>query len=179
MRFLSKLEQGSVLTQKVCGYFSFIAPLITRIVVGAGFYMTGQGKIAHIDRVIEYFKSLNIPYPQYQAPFVARLEYYGGILLVLGLFVRPISFLLAGSMTVAMLTADKDDVTTAFRYIFGGNVADDWSKVPTDVTSFAYWLLLVWLVLYGAGALSLDKLFGWLLRRGAKREDEPTASPQQ
>lgn len=169
MGIFGKLDQGVKLTEKVSGYLTWIPQLVTRVVVGAGFYMTGSGKIANIDKVIGYFGSLHIPFPQIQAPFVARLEYYGGICLVLGLFTRPIAFLLAGSMTVALMTADSSDIAKAFSMIFGQNVGD-WDKVPTDVTSFAYLLLLAWLTLYGAGAVSIDKLLNFFMRKQAATE---------
>ncbi len=131
-------------------YLNAVPPLASRITVGIGFFLTGSGKLAHLDRFTEFLTSLHIPLAALQAPFIAGLEYVGGILLLLGLFTRPIAFLLSGTMVVALLTAD-----TA-RFL------DSWKKtsdiVPTDVTSFAYLLLLSWLVFYGAGAVSLDRL---------------------
>jgi len=129
--------------------------LITRITLGFGFYLTGQGKLAHIDNIIEFFKSLGVPFAQVQAPFVAHLEYYGGILLIAGLLTRPVSFLLGSTMVVALATADKADFIASW-----GTTSD---KVPTEITAFAYLLLLMWLFVTGGGLVSLDALLSKLL----------------
>lgn len=129
--------------------------LLTRITVGYGFYLTGQGKLAHIDNIIEFFTSLGIPMAQYQAPFVARLEYYGGILLLIGLLTRPVAFLLSSTMVVALLTADKADFLASW--------GTESEKVPTEITAYAYLLFLIWLFVAGGGLLSLDALLSKLL----------------
>jgi putative oxidoreductase len=132
-----------------------IPALLTRITVGFGFYLTGQGKLANIGNVISYFNELHIPMAQYQAPFVARLEYYGAMLLIMGLFTRPVAFLLSGTMAVALLTADKADFIASW--------SKESEKVPTEITAYAYLLLLTWLFVTGAGLLSLDALLSKLL----------------
>ena len=129
--------------------------LLTRLAVGFGFYMTGQGKLSHIDNVIEFFTSLNIPLPQYQAPFVAHLEYYGGLLLLAGLLTRPVALLLSGTMVVALLTADRADFLASW--------STSSEKVPAEITAFAYLVFLLWLVATGAGLFSLDALLSKLL----------------
>lgn len=130
--------------------------LLTRLTVGFGFYMTGSGKLKNLDGVIEFFKSLGVPYPQIQAPFVAHLEYYGGILLLLGLLTRPTSLLLSATMVVALLTADKAD------FLASWTPASE--KVPGEITAFVYLVFLLWLFVSGAGLLSLDALFSKVLK---------------
>jgi hypothetical protein len=79
--------------------------------------------------------------------------------------------MLAGSMVVALWTADWDDIHKAFLYLFNQpGVPDDFSKVPSDVTAFAYLLYLGWLVTWGAGFLSLDRVLRWGLAKGADNE---------
>ena len=56
--------------------------------MGLVFVTTGWGKLQNLDRVIEFFRSLGIPAPEYQAPFVAATELACGLLLVLGLGTR-------------------------------------------------------------------------------------------
>ena len=138
--------------------------LLTRLMVGYGFYMTGKGKLEHIDNIIEFFKSLNIPYPEYQAPFVAHLEYYGGLLLLAGLLTRPVAFLLSGTMVVALLTADKADFIASW--------GAESEKVPAEITAFVYLVLLLWLFVTGAGLLSLDALLSKLLGLRKAPEDD-------
>ena len=153
---MSKIVWLQELINRYALYLGSIPALVTRVIIGIGFYYTGRGKLGNIEGVIEYFKSLNIPFPELQAPFVARVEYYGGILLVLGLFGRPVAAMLASTMVVALMTADKADFLATLTW-------DD--KVPTDITAFAYLLLLGWVVCYGSGVFSLDKLGAWVMRK--------------
>jgi putative oxidoreductase len=136
----------------------FIAPLATRIVIGLAFVETGLGKWAHMDRTAEFFASLGIPLPGVNAVFVATLEMVGGGALVVGLLTRPFAALLSSTMAVALLTADRGAFLASWAR------ASDTS--PTDVTSFVFLLLLLWLVTHGAGTLSLDHLLrAWLRGR--------------
>jgi putative oxidoreductase len=67
---------------------AWLPPLLARVSVGLVFVTTGWGKLQNLDRVIEFFRSLGIPAPEYQAPFVAATELSCGLLLVLGLGTR-------------------------------------------------------------------------------------------
>jgi putative oxidoreductase len=125
---------------------------LARIVLAFGFYTTGRGKLMHIENVVEFFTNLGIPYASLQAPFVARLEYYGGIALALGLLSRPVAGLLASTMAVALLTADKADFLTSWT--------SSSEKVPAEIVPFTYLILLLFIVFRGGGPLSLDYL-GW------------------
>jgi putative oxidoreductase len=87
---------------------------------------------------------------------VARLEYYGGLLLIVGLLTRLTALLLSSTMIVALLTAD--------RALFVQALAGTGEAGLTDVTPFVYLLLLLWLVVFGPGALSLDALLARWIR---------------
>lgn len=150
LRKLFRVEEWAVWS------VSWIPPLATRIVVGYGFYLTGDGKLGNIDGIVEFFRELEIPYPEYQAPFVANLEYWGGLLLMLGLLTRVLSAMLAGSMGVALMTADKEKLLESL---------DLQAFAPEGVTAFTYLLLLAWLIVAGAGALSLDRAIRWVVDR--------------
>jgi len=136
---------------KITGALQFLAPLLTRLVIGVGFYYTGKGKLGDLGKVTGFFTDLGIPFPHANAVFVSTLEFVGGICLVLGLGTRVFAGLLSCSMIVALLTADKDT--------FGQKFPSD----VTDVTSFTFLLFLIWLVLYGPGPLSIDRLLSkWM-----------------
>ena len=136
---------------RITALLAFIAPLLTRLVLGFGFYATGHGKLQDLNKVTGFFTDLGIPFPGVNAVFVSGLEFVGGILLLLGLGTRIIAALLSSSMIVALMTADR---------------ATFLQKIPsdvTDVTSFTFLVLLVWLVFYGPGPISIDKLLSkWL-----------------
>src|SRR6202789_1312816 len=82
--------------------------LSVRLYWGFQFAQTGWGKLHHLAKITGFFARLNIPFPGFNAPFIASLEFVGGILIVLGLFSRPIAFLLACNMFVAYWTADRE-----------------------------------------------------------------------
>lgn len=126
----------------------FLAPLLTRLVIGLMFYFTGRGKLAHFDRTVEFFGTLGIPFPELNAAFVARLEYYGGLLLILGLATRLVAAGLASTMVVALMTADRERLVEALSLTSDVGL--------TDVAPLPPLLFLLWLVFYGPGILSLD-----------------------
>ena len=127
---------------------SFLAPLLTRLVFGQAFFLTGRGKWMNFENTVTFFTGLGIPFPEANAAFVATLEMVGGLLLIAGLGTRIVSALLASTMVVALLTADKQ----AFVDGLGGDL--------TGVTPVVFLLALTWLVLHGPGLLSLDSLAG-------------------
>ena len=143
---------------KITAALAFLAPLLSRLVVGITFYYTGSGKRGNLDKLTGFFTDLGIPFPGVNAIFIANLEFFGGICLILGLGTRIFSFLLGCTMVTALMTADKDTLVMKFP-------AD-----LTDVTSFTLLLFLVWQVLYGPGPLSLDYFLSkWL---GLNRKPE-------
>jgi putative oxidoreductase len=126
----------------------FLPPLVTRLVMGQAFHATGDGKLRNFDNTVSFFAALEIPFPELNAAFVARLEYYGGALLILGLAPRLVAALLSSTMVVAILTADRDTFLGALRGTGEAGL--------TDVVPFVYLLFLVWIVFQGPGPLALD-----------------------
>jgi putative oxidoreductase len=118
--------------------------------MGQAFFLTGRGKLENFPRTVEFFTSLGIPMPELNAAFVSRLEFYGGMLLIVGLATRLVAAGLASTMVVALMTADKQTFLDALRGAGDSGL--------TDVTPFVYLLFLGWLVLAGPGAASLDRL---------------------
>src|SRR5277367_692106 len=64
--------------------------LIVRLYWGWQFAQSGWGKLHHLDKVTDFFTSLNLSAPGLTAHFVSGLEFVGGILLILGLGSRLI-----------------------------------------------------------------------------------------
>jgi putative oxidoreductase len=143
---------------RITGALAFLAPLLTRLVIGYSFHLTGHGKLQNLDKTTGFFASLNIPFPHANALFIGSLEFVGGAFLVLGLGTRIFAALLSCTMIVALMTSD------------GGTWLEKFPGDLTDVTSFTYLLFLIWLVLYGPGPVSLDKLLSKWLRIGQKAD---------
>jgi putative oxidoreductase len=83
------------------------------------------------------------------------LEFTGGILLMLGLFSRPIAFLLACNMFAAYWTADHEALVSIF--------SDPGKFYVADPYTFLFASLMV--LILGAGLYSVDTLVARYLRR--------------
>lgn len=157
---LESLRNGRARGLKIAAALAFLAPLVTRLVMGQAFYQTGTGKIENFANTVGFFSELGIPFPEANAFLVSRLEFWGGLLLVLGLATRFVAAGLASTMTVALATAD--------RATFLGALQGTGEAGLTDVVPFVYLLFLGWLVLYGPGAVSLD---AFVVRRLERRRE--------
>jgi len=128
------------------GFFAWLPPLIARITVGWVFVESGWGKLHHLDKVTAFFTSLGLPMPGFQAHLVATTEFAGGLALLVGLCTRLASAPLTIIMYVAITTAKRDELH-GFSDLIG-------------FSEYLYMVLLVWLIVNGAGLLSLDALVG-------------------
>jgi len=122
--------------------------LFVRLYWGWQFAVDGWGKLHNLARVTEYFGSLGLPAPGPTALFISVLELVGGILLALGLGTRLIALLLAGNMTVAYITGDREALLSFFS---------DPDKFIA-ASPFSYWLASLIVLVFGPGAYSLDAL---------------------
>lgn len=122
--------------------------LAVRLYWGFQFAQTGWGKLHNLARITSFFASLNVPLPSITTPAIASLELGGGILLMLGLFSRPIAFLLACNMFVAYWTADHEALTAIF--------SDPGKFYVADPYTFLFASLMV--LIFGAGFFALDTL---------------------
>jgi putative oxidoreductase len=120
----------------------FFGPLLARLTIGYVFATSGYGKLTNLERVISYFESLQIPAPKIQAPFIASLEVIGGIFVLLGFGTRVMSALLGSIMLVALVTAKKEALESF--------------STLSETSEYLYLVLLVWLVVAGAGRFSVD-----------------------
>jgi putative oxidoreductase len=122
--------------------------LVTRVVIGYGFYEAGRGKLGDIQKPIAYFTQLNIPYPIANAWFVSYVEYIGGALMIVGFLSRPVCAVLAIDMIVAYWAADHDAVKKLFH-------DQDFS---TFMGATPFWFLVVSLLVtaVGPGWFSID-----------------------
>jgi putative oxidoreductase len=120
--------------------------LIVRLYWGWQFAQSGWGKLHHLDKITDFFTSLNLPAPGLTAHFVSGLEFVGGILLILGLGSRLIGLVLTVNMFVAYWTADREALFAIF--------SDPGKFYVADPYTFLFASLLV--LVFGAGIFSLD-----------------------
>jgi len=139
----------------VASYFADVFLLIVRLYWGYQFFMTGKGKLLNLDKIAEFFASLQLPAPKFQALLAGTTECVGGLFLLIGLFSRLTSIPLMVTMIVAYLAADKE----AFYGIFGN--PDAFFKA--DPFLFLYAAAIVFC--FGPGRLSADQLLKYIFRR--------------
>ena len=122
--------------------------LFIRIYWGGQLAQNGWGKLHHLDKVTEYFQSINVPMPAATAHMVAALEFFGGILLVLGLGSRLISAILTINLLNAYYFGDHDALLSFF--------SDPGKFYAADPFTFLFVSVIV--LLFGPGYVSLDTL---------------------
>jgi putative oxidoreductase len=133
-----------LLPAQIASYFSWAGPLIMRIIVGYTFMLSGWGKLTHLEQVTENFVGWGIPFPNILTPFVSGVEFFGGAMLILGLFTRIPAAMLAVVMVVAIKAAKWGDVDS-LETLLGFEEA-------------TYFAGFMWLAIAGPGAASLDRL---------------------
>lgn len=130
--------------------FSWLPPLFARIVVGWVFMWSGWTKLdnlypsADFPGMIARFSEWGIPLPHVMAPFVSGVEFFGGMLLLAGLFTRLAATPLVIVMIVAVISAKWDQV--------------DSLETVLGFEEVAYMALFGWLAVKGPGPVSLDHL---------------------
>ncbi|WKZ29475.1 MAG: DoxX family protein [Patescibacteria group bacterium] len=127
------------------------AKLILRVAVGAVFVYHGKMKLfGGLAMTTGFFDKIGVPMPGIMAPFIGGVEFFGGLLLILGFAVRPIAFLHAATMVVAILAAKG---------------LSSWAKIELEVVLLA---ASVNLLLSGAGAYAID---AWMMKKGSGEHD--------
>ncbi len=121
---------------------NWLPVLLARISIGSIFVLSGWGKIHDLDKVVGYFTSLGIPFPELNAQMVSVVELGCGTLVLLGLFTRLASVPLMGTMLVAILTAKRADIGGALDLV--------------ALDEYIYLVILLWFVISGPGKVSVD-----------------------
>ncbi len=129
-------------------YTAYLA-LLVRVWVGANFMAHGYPKLGKgRQQTVQFMKSMGVPAAATYA--AAVLEFFGGLLLIIGFVVPIVSFFFALEM-VATTILKKTKMKGP--YLMGQNPA----AYEADIT---YLLLALALIVLGAGALSIDSIIG-------------------
>jgi putative oxidoreductase len=130
----------------------WLGRLLVRLSVGIMFFGSGLGKLGKLPGLVGYFRSLGVPFPEIQAPFVASVELVCGALVVVGLATRPAALMLCGVMVVAIITAAAPEhhIQASWHGLLEFLYLSEWCLL----------LLLGWLLLAGPGRASLDARLG-------------------
>ena len=133
-----------LLPARIASHFSWAGPLIMRLVVGYTFMLSGWGKLNNLPQIIQNFTEWGIMFPKILTPFVSGVEFFGGIILILGLFTRIPAAMLAFTMLVAIKSAKWEQVDS-LETLLGFEEA-------------TYFAAFLWLAIAGPGKASLDRL---------------------
>ena len=139
---------------------------LLRVVTGALFIQHGVQKLFGL--LVNANQVWNGPPPVFsQFWFAGVLEVFGGILIVLGLFTRPVAFLLSGEMAVAY-----------FQAHFPRNF---WPVLNGGENVVLFCFVFFYLFVTGAGPYSLDAFLrgrrdATLSRPGGVQPVEPSSS---
>lgn len=139
--------------ERLSAYFTWLPPLFARLVVGWVFLWSGWGKLNALPFVTQNFTEWGIPFPHILTPFVSGVEFFGGLLLLLGLFTRIAAVPLVIVMIVAIVSAKWGDVDSLATLL--------------GFEEVLFMALFGWLAVAGPGPISLDRLLqNWRDQQG-------------
>ncbi len=128
----------------IASFFSWVGPLIMRLIVGYVFMLTGWAKLNNLPQMIQNFTEWGVPFPTVLTPFASGVECFGGAMLIVGLFTRIPAAMLVVVMVVAIKVAKWGDV--------------DSLETLLGFEEVTYLAAFLWLAIAGPGAASLDRL---------------------
>ena len=122
--------------------------LFVRLYWGYQLIQSGWGKLHHLDKVAEFFTSLNLPMPAQTAVAISCLEFFGGIFLAIGLLSRLTSLALTINLIVAYITADREALFSIFS-----DPDKFYAAAP-----YTFLVASVIVLLFGPGKFAVDTL---------------------
>ena len=131
--------------------------LAVRLYWGWQLIQSGWGKLHHLDKVTEFFTSLNLPMPAQTAVFISCVEFFGGLFLALGLLSRLTALVLTVNMVMAYIIGDREALLSIF------------SDPDKFYAAAPYTFLIASLIIlmFGPGKIALDTILERLLPRPA------------
>jgi putative oxidoreductase len=139
------------------------ATLLIRFLVGLVFLSEGIQKFLYPASLgFGRFVKIGIPWPEVMGPFVGIVEIVGGSLLLLGLLTRPAALVLLINISVAIVSTKIPILLGYGFWLF--NLRDlnrygFWSMAHEARTDFSMFMGLLFLLIVGAGSLSIDRRF--------------------
>jgi len=143
----------------LCSWIQSPLLLLIRIIWGVLFIQAGWGKLNDMSKVIEFFTSLDIPYPVFSAWLVAFVETIGGALILIGLWARLAALPLIITMCTALGTAHQEATLNLFN-----NFSEFMDQAP-----FTYLFASLVIFAFGPGCFSLDCILSWSSKKSEKK----------
>src|ERR1035441_7896559 len=142
--------------------------VLIRLIVGGTFLSEGIQKFLFVDELgVGRFVKIGIPHPELMAPFVGGCEIVCGALLILGLLTRLVAIVMIINISVAILSTKIPLLLGHGLWMFNlpkANSYGFWSMIHEARTDFAMLLGGIFLLIVGAGCLSLDAILAGYCR---------------
>jgi putative oxidoreductase len=139
--------------------------LFVRLYWGYQLIQSGWGKLHHLDKVTEFFTSLNLPVPGQTAVAISCLEFFGGIFLTIGLLSRLTALALTINLIVAYITADREALFSIFS-----DPDKFYAAAP-----YTFLVASVIVLLFGPGKFAVDYLLDRLFPTAPGEKKPPLA----
>jgi len=133
--------------------WEWIPILVARLSLGLFFAVSGYNKLFVAEKhedLIKLMKSIGLPFPDFTALFLACVEFFGGLMLMVGLLSTLCAIALTIAMIVAIITVEIDLV------IPKGIGPLDWMSWFLYLPQVMYVIVFVWLMTTGPGRYSMD-----------------------
>ena len=139
------------LKQSRLGSYAPSSVILIRVMVGWVFLSEGIQKFLFPSALgVGRFEKIGIPVPNFSAPFVGLVEIVCGLLLIIGLLTRLASIPLVINISVAI-------ATTKIPMLVKSGF---WNMMHEARTDFCMLLGLIFLLIVGGGAMSVDLRLG-------------------
>jgi len=146
---------GILTSKKYANY----APLFLRLIIGYGFMAHGFAKLSRGPAGFEkLLTQLGIPFPHFSSWLVPLTEFFGGVAILIGLFVQITAIPLIAVMLVAMLNVHLKYGFSSVNTI-GLAPSGPLFGPPGFEIDLLYIAGLISIILTGPGAFSITKLF--------------------
>ena len=139
--------------------------LAVRLYWGWQLIQSGWGKLHHLDKVTEFFTSLNLPMPGFTAVAISCLEFFGGIFLAIGFLSHFFALAMTINLIVAYITADREALFSIF------------SDPDKFYAAAPYTFLIASLIvlIFGPGKFAVDYLLDRVVPSAPGEKDPPLA----
>jgi putative oxidoreductase len=137
------------------------ATALIRLMAGAVFLSEGILKFVYTNQGVGRFTKLGFPFPGTTATAIGVFEIVGGLLLLAGLFTRLVAIAFSFEMIVAMLTTKISLYlgTSPLPAPAAAPKVGIWAVLHETRSDWAQLVCCVFLIVVGAGALSLDATY--------------------
>jgi putative oxidoreductase len=147
------------------------ALLPLRLMVGFGFAAHGYAKLSRgPENFATILAAIGVPQPHLMAWVTSLFEFFGGISLMAGAFVLPLSFPLAAIMLTALFSVHFQYGFSSIRLKAITASGAQFGPIGYEM-NLLYIAALLTLALGGSGALSLDRYLAMKRNRGRLNTD--------